>query len=224
MESRGRFARICVQIDVDKSLVTAVLIGKFEHTVCYEGIQKLYFSCGRIGHWKDNCPYTIQPEQLPMEEATKDVGVLQPRACDLHEPDTNRNERGPSKVMHESGNEEMQGGMYGPWTVVACKKNGTKSHGSGGTHAVLDNGHLTHELRKNVNEARLSNTTGKLKANDGPVREAKRKLMPPKSINEAHFANAIQSISNTSAHATQDSAGQSPYMSNMENARGVGQN
>ena len=37
-EARGRFARLCVQVDVDKPLVTAVLIGKFEQPVCYEGI------------------------------------------------------------------------------------------------------------------------------------------------------------------------------------------
>nr|POE60561.1 uncharacterized protein CFP56_66079 [Quercus suber] len=193
-ESRGRFARICVQIDVDKPLVTAVLIGKFEHTVCYEGIQKLCFSCGRIGHRKDSCPYTIRPDQVPTEEATEEAEVLRSRACDLHEPDTIRNEGGPSKVMDGSGNEEMQ--------VV-----------------LFDNGRLRQELRKNVNEARLSNTTGKFKTNDGPVREAKRKLMPLKSLNEAHFVNAIQSIGNTSAHAAQDSSDQSPYMSNMENAR-----
>ena len=30
IEDRGRFARMCVQIDVEKPLITAVLIGKFE--------------------------------------------------------------------------------------------------------------------------------------------------------------------------------------------------
>ena len=38
MEMRGRFARFCVQVDVDKPLVNAVLIGKFEQPVCYEGL------------------------------------------------------------------------------------------------------------------------------------------------------------------------------------------
>lgn len=85
--------------------------------------------------------------------------------------------------MHESVHEELQDGVYGPWIVVVCRKNGTKSHGSGGT-----NGRLRQELRKNANEARISNTKGIFKANDGPVSEAKRKLMPQKNINEAHFA------------------------------------
>ena len=35
-KSRGRFARLCVQVDVEKPLVTAILIGKREQSVCYE--------------------------------------------------------------------------------------------------------------------------------------------------------------------------------------------
>lgn len=27
-ETRGKFARLCIQVDVDKSLITAVMIGK----------------------------------------------------------------------------------------------------------------------------------------------------------------------------------------------------
>lgn len=120
-------------------------------------------------------------------ETEEGVG-LRHRACELHAPDNTKEEGGPSKVVHESVHEELQDGVYGPWIVVVCRKNGTKSHGSGGTHAVLDNGRLRQELRKSMNEARISNTKGNFKANDGPVSEAKRKLMPQKNINEAHFA------------------------------------
>ena len=38
METRDRYARICVQVDVDKPLPTTVLIGKCKQTICYEGL------------------------------------------------------------------------------------------------------------------------------------------------------------------------------------------
>lgn len=59
-ESRGRFARLCIQVDVEKPLVTAILIGKREQSVYYEGIQKLCFGCGRLGHRCEACPYVIR--------------------------------------------------------------------------------------------------------------------------------------------------------------------
>ena len=64
-KTKGKFAKLCVQIDVNKPLTTVILIGKFEQPVCYEGIQKLCFGCGRMGHRKEFCPYTIWQEFSP---------------------------------------------------------------------------------------------------------------------------------------------------------------
>lgn len=49
-ESRGRYARLCIQVDVEKPLTTSLIIGGIEHPISYEGIHKLCFSCGRISH------------------------------------------------------------------------------------------------------------------------------------------------------------------------------
>ena len=38
MEARGKYARLCIQIDVNKPLVDTILIGRFEQPVTYEGI------------------------------------------------------------------------------------------------------------------------------------------------------------------------------------------
>lgn len=56
LESRRRYARLCVQIDVGKPLITTIIIGNIEQMVVYEGIQKLCFCCGWIGHRKEACP------------------------------------------------------------------------------------------------------------------------------------------------------------------------
>ena len=49
-ETRGPFARLCVQVEVGKPLATTVMIG-----------------CGRMGHGKENCPYVIHQEAMAGE-------------------------------------------------------------------------------------------------------------------------------------------------------------
>ena len=64
-ETRGRFVRLCVQIDVTKPLVTGIFIRKFEQSVSYERIHKLCFDCGRVGHQRENCLFTIRLDIPP---------------------------------------------------------------------------------------------------------------------------------------------------------------
>jgi len=72
-ETRGRFAKLYVQVDVEKPLVTAIRIGRREQQICYEGIYKLCFGCGRLGHRKEHCPHLIQQEPSPSEAGIKKV-------------------------------------------------------------------------------------------------------------------------------------------------------
>ena len=67
-KSRGKFARLCIQVDVDKLLITAVMIGKLQQTVTNEGIHNLCFECGRMGHRREFCPFVIRPVP-PCEKA-----------------------------------------------------------------------------------------------------------------------------------------------------------
>ena len=130
-EARGRFARLCVQIDVDKPLVTAVLIGRFEQSVCYEGIQKLCFSCGRLGHRKETCPYTVRPAS-PAKEGTT-VNDDEGRTCDMHVPHGPAEGMENSRVVHGNVAEAVQESTNGPWTVVARRRNVPKNQRSGGS-------------------------------------------------------------------------------------------
>nr|POE95194.1 uncharacterized protein CFP56_46978 [Quercus suber] len=104
-KAKGRFARICVQIDVDKSLVTAVLIGRFEQPVCYKGIQKLCFDCGRMGYCKENCLYTVRQDTPMREGSTVDASERGGRLCEERGTSSERAGEGPSGAVHESGQE-----------------------------------------------------------------------------------------------------------------------
>ena len=57
MEARGRFSHICVEVDIDKPLIRTILIDKLVQQVVYEGITFMCFSCGRLGHMRNNYQY-----------------------------------------------------------------------------------------------------------------------------------------------------------------------
>nr|POE80319.1 hypothetical protein CFP56_14083 [Quercus suber] len=62
---RGRYARLCVQIDLDSPLTSKVRIGSLLQPVQYEGIPTLCFKCGYVGHKAHSCPKIIQPSVPP---------------------------------------------------------------------------------------------------------------------------------------------------------------
>lgn len=70
---RGRFAKLCVQVNLDKPLIRTVYLGKLAQSVQYEGINALCFSCGRIRHKIESCPYVIRkPSKEPaMEQSAR---------------------------------------------------------------------------------------------------------------------------------------------------------
>ncbi|KAK7857807.1 hypothetical protein CFP56_015899 [Quercus suber] len=57
---RGRFARLCVQVNLDKPLLSTKHIGKIVQSIQYEGIKTLCFTCGRVGHKMEACPHVIK--------------------------------------------------------------------------------------------------------------------------------------------------------------------
>jgi hypothetical protein len=76
---RGRFARLCVQIDLDQPLTPKVRIGNIFQRVQYEGISAICFECECIGHKTSNCPSLIAlvpPVQPPPESAALSSSIL----------------------------------------------------------------------------------------------------------------------------------------------------
>ena len=96
-ETRGGYARLCVQINLDKPLITSIRIGRLVQRVMYEGVSLLCFNCGRLGHKKESCCYQVK--QVTTEKEVQPA----PRT--------------------DKTREEIQSDVnYNPWLVVTRKK------------------------------------------------------------------------------------------------------
>ncbi|GKV23277.1 hypothetical protein SLEP1_g33025 [Rubroshorea leprosula] len=67
-QSRGQYARICIQVDLDEPLVPYVRIGTHVQKVLYEGPVALCFSCGCVEHKETSGPLKVSPVSNTMEE------------------------------------------------------------------------------------------------------------------------------------------------------------
>lgn len=52
---RGKYARLCVQVDLTKLLLAMIAIKGRPYKIEYEGLQLLCLSCGSFGHNKYEC-------------------------------------------------------------------------------------------------------------------------------------------------------------------------
>ncbi|KAK9999503.1 hypothetical protein SO802_019106 [Lithocarpus litseifolius] len=126
-ETRGRFARLCVQVDIDKPLITTILVGGLRQPVIYEGTHRLCFMYGRIGHRKEACPYAIREPASPERpgDASKDYASKHPHdLCDQVDP-----------MLGGEHTPQEQEDTYRPWLVVARKRQHQRMRGGteGGT-------------------------------------------------------------------------------------------
>ena len=52
-----KYTRVYVQIDHNQPLIKTIFVGKFQQAMMYEGLNKVCFAYGKMGHQKWNCPY-----------------------------------------------------------------------------------------------------------------------------------------------------------------------
>ncbi|XP_018466068.2 uncharacterized protein LOC108837533 [Raphanus sativus] len=78
---RARFARICVEVNLQKPLKGSILINGDRYFVSYEGLPQICSSCGMFGHLVHMCPKVIQ-ERAAIERASQEQRII---SVDVHQ-------------------------------------------------------------------------------------------------------------------------------------------
>ncbi|KAK9269037.1 hypothetical protein L1049_000805 [Liquidambar formosana] len=105
---RGRYARLCIQVDLDLPLKPKIKIGKHVQRVMYEGLGSFCFHCGIVGHKLDCCP-TLPPPHAIHGQENASTGATSPNA-----------------VVGQPAQFSDSGGIpdLGPWMVVTNRRQG----------------------------------------------------------------------------------------------------
>ncbi|KAJ7961971.1 reverse transcriptase [Quillaja saponaria] len=75
---RGKFSRICIEIELDKPLIPKIKIGKRWRRIEYEGFHMICFHCGAFGHSKEHSPTNVKVNNM----GKRDSNVLD-GPCDM---------------------------------------------------------------------------------------------------------------------------------------------
>ncbi|KAH7867079.1 hypothetical protein Vadar_028636 [Vaccinium darrowii] len=77
---RGKFARVCVQLDLTQSLISKVTVRSLDYCVEYEGLHSICFECGKYGHQKDTCPNLVVSKPQNTDMGGTSGGTSEPAA------------------------------------------------------------------------------------------------------------------------------------------------
>jgi hypothetical protein len=134
--SRGKFARVCIEIDLDKPVVGKVWFRDFWYHVEYEGLHLLCKCCGLYGHVARNCPTAGKRQDVGTPEMTTATDTPPADFSNLERPDA------------EEGIKEDD--LYGDWLVVDKRRNkGRKSRPKSQQESAINQGGVVKKLNGN---------------------------------------------------------------------------
>ncbi|KAB5552768.1 hypothetical protein DKX38_010079 [Salix brachista] len=124
-QARGKFTRICVELDISKPLIPFIVVQGRTYGVVYEGLQVICFECGYYGHGRDNCPLNGKVKAQASEATEHSPNN---KAVDIENLVGTRTEQvvgvavsAVSKTTEESPN------LHGQWMLLKRKKTKKKT-------------------------------------------------------------------------------------------------
>ncbi|CAL9031736.1 unnamed protein product [Prunus brigantina] len=103
-QNRGKFARLCVELDLTKPLEAFVQINQVWYNIEYEGLPEICYNCGLYGHKRENCLLNAK-SNLDKARSSQDDEVL-----------------GDDAAMSKEDNFINKEGLRGPWMNVPPRR------------------------------------------------------------------------------------------------------
>lgn len=141
IHSRGKFARICVELDLDKPLTPFIILRGHKIPIEYEGLHSICFKCGKYGHKREQC---VEPGEVDRGVAGKGVDQqsAQPPRVEARVTSIIPSPGNPVQasvnagIMHEESRSKEES-SYGPWMLA--KNSGRKKGNKKGMQQQIDN-------------------------------------------------------------------------------------
>lgn len=174
-QSRGKFARVCIEIDLSKPLRPVVEVQNIAYHVVYEGISMICFECGCFGHPKDKCPSIVT--------AKVDVSSHQ-------DPSEVENVPNAQSEVEMHASEDIVKEDMGPWMLMTYrnkKKNGNSRrsknlNASGSRFSVLQEEEINEKVPNVENDADMpSGDTPNIVKLWNNFQDKKKKTSKPKN-------------------------------------------
>ncbi|RYR28101.1 uncharacterized protein LOC107646044 [Arachis ipaensis] len=118
-QTKGKFARLCVELDLDKPFHSKYLVNERNYHIEYEGLHMLGFTCGKFGH-TEGCIEKAQSATFKCTSGDQDTGNK------ANSQEERQNGTGDRRIRraNNKGKIVIQGTlMFGPWMVVKKQKN-----------------------------------------------------------------------------------------------------
>ncbi|KAL5760949.1 hypothetical protein ACOSQ2_019787 [Xanthoceras sorbifolium] len=75
-QSRGRYARLCIEIDISKPLRSYMKVDGKIIRIEYENLSMVCFICGKVGHVQGNCKEGDMDQGTPIEKVVKNAELV----------------------------------------------------------------------------------------------------------------------------------------------------
>ena len=178
---RGKYARVCVNIDLSKPWVKGIHLGvgngKYWQPFRYEAVPIVCFCCGRIGHNEESCPERVSEKTNEESEGdASNVAATDPTF-------TRREGKAPVQGDIPAPSPEDE---YGSWILAKRRRRKKSGNASNNQNQSQSNQKQKPDPRENRDRSGLGKNSG---ANQSGRRPENRNTGKGKANKHAIFCN-----------------------------------